>query len=90
VFNSHFYYSGCSVFRRGPCFPNYLPPIGQDLQLTIVSTDENAAADKLDDAGADQRPLDSIRDMFTGYGDAGYRLQRMRRIRGWNTRSGSH
>jgi hypothetical protein len=56
VFNSHFYYSGRSVFRRGPRFPNYRPPIGQDLRLTIVSADENAA-DKLDDAGADQRPL---------------------------------
>jgi hypothetical protein len=60
----HFYHSGCSVFRRGPCFPNYLPPIGQDLRLTIVSTDENAAPDKVDSAGADDRPLNSIRDMF--------------------------
>jgi hypothetical protein len=65
VFNSHFYHSGCSVFRRGPCFPKHLPPIGQDLRLTIFSTDENTVAtDIVDDAGADQRPLDSIRDMF--------------------------
>ena len=33
--------SFCGVFHRGPCFPYYLPPIGQDLRLTIVSTDEN-------------------------------------------------
>jgi hypothetical protein len=32
--------SFCGVFQRGPCFPQYLPPIGQDLRLTIVSTDD--------------------------------------------------
>jgi hypothetical protein len=31
--------SFCDVFHRGPSFPQYLPPIGQDLRLTIVSTD---------------------------------------------------
>lgn len=29
----------CSVFHRGPCFPQFLPPIGEDLRLTIVSSD---------------------------------------------------
>ncbi|MGB7100045.1 MAG: hypothetical protein WBD95_14940, partial [Xanthobacteraceae bacterium] len=38
--------SFCSVFQRGPCFPYYLPPIGQDLRLTIVSTDDNDPANK--------------------------------------------
>jgi hypothetical protein len=38
--------SFCGVFHRGPCFPYYLPPIGQDLRLTIVSTDENDPAEK--------------------------------------------
>jgi hypothetical protein len=38
--------SFCGVFHRGPCFPQYLPPIGQDLRLTIVSTDENDPASK--------------------------------------------
>jgi len=33
--------SFCGVFHRGPCFPYYLPPIGEGLRLTIVSTDEN-------------------------------------------------
>jgi hypothetical protein len=38
--------SFCGVFHRGPCFPYYLPAIGQDLRLTIVSTDENDLANK--------------------------------------------
>jgi hypothetical protein len=33
--------SFCGIFHRGPCFPQYLPPIGEDLRLTIISTDEN-------------------------------------------------
>ncbi len=72
--------SFCGVFHRGPCFPYYLPPLGQTLQLTIVSTDENAPADGSGDSGkngadankktedpdhaGDDRALDSIRDMF--------------------------
>jgi hypothetical protein len=35
--------SFCGVFHLRPCFPYYLPPLGQDLQLTIVSTDGDAA-----------------------------------------------
>jgi hypothetical protein len=38
--------SFCGVFHRGPCLPYYLPPIGQDLRLTIVSTDEQEPASK--------------------------------------------
>jgi hypothetical protein len=70
--------SFCGVFHRGPCLPYYLPPIGEDLRLTIVSTDDTAAgndagAANSDQAGsgnetandtADDRPLDSIREMF--------------------------
>jgi hypothetical protein len=43
----------CSTFDLGPCFPQFLPPIGQDLRLTIVSTDDDGqrngfgAADQL-------------------------------------------
>jgi len=33
-----------TVFHRDPCFPQYLPPIGQDLRLTIVSTDNTERA----------------------------------------------
>jgi hypothetical protein len=55
----------CGVFRHGPCFPYYLPPIGQDLRLTIVSTDENASLlEHQETVEADEHPLDSIRDMF--------------------------
>jgi hypothetical protein len=70
--------SFCGVFHRGPCLPYYLPPIGEDLRLTIVSTDDNAAgkdtgAANSDQAGSgnetandtsDDHPLDSIRAMF--------------------------
>jgi hypothetical protein len=62
----HPYHSVCSVFRHGPCFPYYWPPIGQDLRLTIVSNDENASQIEHGEVvGADEHPLDSIRDMFT-------------------------
>jgi hypothetical protein len=58
-------HSICSVFRRGPCFPYYLPPIGQDLRLTIVSNDENASGTENGEViTADEYALDSIRDMF--------------------------
>src|SRR5215472_778337 len=40
--------SFCGVFHRGPCFPQYLPPIGQDLRLTIVSTDTEPASGSTD------------------------------------------
>ena len=65
--------SFCGVFHRGPCFPEYLPPIGQDLRLTIVSTDDNDPASKPDgaeinDVRADKadagKKLDSIREMY--------------------------
>jgi hypothetical protein len=62
------------VFHRGPCFPQYLPPIGQDLRLTIVSSDDaeptNDAAGELHEieqgkqATAEDKPLDSIRAIY--------------------------
>ena len=59
------YPSVCSVFHHGPCLPYYLPPIGQDLRLTIVSTDENASLTENREAITDKdHALDSIRDMF--------------------------
>jgi hypothetical protein len=53
--------SFCGVFQRRPCQPYYLPPIGEDLRLTIVSTDDNDPAN-----GGDAEPheLDSIREMY--------------------------
>src|ERR1700692_2626165 len=68
--------SFCGVFHRGPCLPYYLPPIGEDLRLTIVSTDDNAAGKDAAAANSDQagignetandpeHSLDSIREMF--------------------------
>ena len=53
--------SFCGVFHRGPCLPYDLPPIGEDLRLTIVSTDDN---DPAENDTASDHPLDSIRDMF--------------------------
>jgi hypothetical protein len=61
----HHYHSVCSVFRHRPCLPYYLPPIGQDLRLTIVSTDENASlAGSGEVITTNEHALDSIRDMF--------------------------
>jgi hypothetical protein len=68
--------SFCGVFHRGPCMPYYLPPIGEDLRLTIVSTDDDAAGKDAgaannggdqrtgENATADNHPLDSISAMF--------------------------
>jgi hypothetical protein len=61
------YRSFCSVFHRGPCFPKYLPPIGQDLRLTIVSTDDNDPTRKPGgdaDPAAEDHALDSIAQMY--------------------------
>jgi hypothetical protein len=55
--------SVCSVFHHGPCFPYYLPPIGQDLRLTIVSTDEDGLLSE-SPPGVEEHALNSIRDMF--------------------------
>lgn len=47
--------SFCGVFHRGPCMPYYLPPFGEDLRLTIVSTDDNdPARDNAGTAKSDQ------------------------------------
>jgi hypothetical protein len=70
--------SFCGAFHRGPCMPYYLPPIGEDLRLTILSTDDeptgkDAGAARSDQSGsdnetandtADEHPLDSISAMF--------------------------
>jgi hypothetical protein len=71
--------SFCGVFHRGPCMPYYWPPFGEDLRLTIVSTDDNPAGNgagnnagtaKSDQAGSENETaaadhtLDSISAMF--------------------------
>jgi hypothetical protein len=59
--------SFCSVFHHGPCFPYYLPPLGETLQLTIVSTNDNEPLKPAGAADKDAEPhaLDTIREMFT-------------------------
>jgi hypothetical protein len=68
----------CSVFDEEPCFPPILPPIGQDLRLTIVSTDDESSAkppdadstkhgndaDATGDKQHDAKSLDSIAEMY--------------------------
>jgi hypothetical protein len=58
----------CGLFHRGPCFPEYLPPIGQDLRLTIEIDDDNdptAKPDAVVNATPDRDfALDSIGDMY--------------------------
>jgi hypothetical protein len=71
--------SFCGVFHRGPCMPYYWPPFGEDLRLTIVSTDDNPAdndagnnagtaksdqADSENETAAADHTLDSISAMF--------------------------
>ncbi len=59
--------SFCGVFHRGPCIPEILGPLGEDLQLTIVSTDDNEPAAKPSgdaDRPSEEHTLDTIRDMF--------------------------
>ncbi len=61
--------SFCDVFHRGPCFPQYPPPLGGGLRLTIVSTDDGEPAAKpatvdSDNHAADDRELGSIREMY--------------------------
>jgi hypothetical protein len=69
--------SFCSVFHRGPCFPDYGIPFGENLQLTIVSTDDAALpqqpGSKAGPGAADNghnsdqeatHPVDTIRAMF--------------------------
>ncbi len=65
----------CSVFHRGPCFPEALPPLGQTLQLTVLSADGGSAnggmgnhatrkSEDADAAAASARPVATISDMF--------------------------
>ena len=59
--------SFCGVFHCGPCIPEIFGPLGEDLRLTIVSTDDNDAAAKPSDGAdkpADEHTLDAILEMF--------------------------
>ena len=83
----------CSVFRRGPCLPEYLPPIGQDLRLTIVSTDQNdpvskpsgdATKDGSHATSGDAKPLDTIREIYAALRACWIPPPRSRRVMAWN------
>ena len=65
--------SFCSVFHRGPCFPDYRIPYGENLQFTIVSTDNtapaqqrpgNAGSDVADNDQGTAHAIDTIRALF--------------------------
>jgi hypothetical protein len=65
--------SFCSVFHRGPCFPEYPFPFGENLQLTIVSTDDapppqqppaNAGSGAANNDQGTAHPVNTIRAMF--------------------------
>jgi hypothetical protein len=49
----------CSVFHRGPCFPEYPFPLGENLQLTIDSTQWHEGKPVESD-----HPIDTIAGMF--------------------------
>jgi hypothetical protein len=53
----------CSVFRRRPCRPEFEPPIGQDLRLTIRS-DETERARRTNEQGGADHELDTIAALF--------------------------
>jgi hypothetical protein len=62
------------VFQRRPCFPDILPPIGENLQLTIETRvaaapapGEAATTAQSDHSGEPERPeqkVDNIRELF--------------------------
>jgi hypothetical protein len=59
--------SFCGVFHRGPCFPDYLPAPGEDLRVTIVSTDDNGTIGQPSgnaDTDPNDHAIDSIMAMF--------------------------
>jgi len=62
--------SFCGVGHKGPCLPQYGPPFGENLQLTIGSTAANSAVvntdmtNKDNDKKVEQKPLDSIGELF--------------------------
>jgi hypothetical protein len=55
--------SFCSVFHHGPCFPQHLPPIGQDLRLTIAAAEEKPKDKPVTDR-SESEFVDNIQEMF--------------------------
>src|SRR5262245_55883588 len=58
----------CSIFSHNPCIPDIDYPIGQTLQLTIISRGEDEKSDNpAEESSADRSPrdLNTIRDVFS-------------------------
>jgi hypothetical protein len=53
----------CSVFHRGPCSPEILPPIGQDSRLTVAAAEEKSTDRPPNDRNEDQY-VNTIQEMF--------------------------
>jgi hypothetical protein len=66
VFTGHLCHpAGCSVFRHGACFPQYPPPIGQDLRLTVAAAEEKPKdKDKPVTDRSEGEFVDNIQEMF--------------------------
>jgi hypothetical protein len=79
--------SFCSVFHHGPCLPQYPPPIGQDLRLTIAATEEKLKDKPATDRSEDQF-VNTLQEMSVRWAPAGYRRRRESPSLGWNIRSG--
>jgi hypothetical protein len=59
--------SFCSVFQHGTWFPQYAPPVGQDLRLTIAASEEKPK-DKPATDRSEQQFVDNLREMFNVLG----------------------
>jgi hypothetical protein len=55
--------SFCGVFQDGPCLPENLPPVGQDLRLTIAAAEEKPKDKPATDRREDQY-VNTIQEMF--------------------------
>jgi hypothetical protein len=56
--------SFCSVFHRGPCLPQYPPPLGQDLRLTIAAAEEKPKDKPPVTDRSEEQFVNSIQEMF--------------------------
>jgi hypothetical protein len=55
----------CSIFSHRPCIPDIDYPIGETLQLTIISRSDNDTSDTSAERDTAPRDLNTIRDVFS-------------------------
>jgi hypothetical protein len=55
----------CSIFSHRPCIPDIDYPIGETLQLTIISRSDSDTSDTPAERDTAPRDLDTIRDVFS-------------------------